>query len=196
MKCPALFHGITSRIWNQKVHKYFFPAVLTYNNLIFLVFIAFPLAGELYATLQTQEQHIYGHREVNEPNYCDPKGPKYDVSHYGSISVDQPVYNVVEDFTVKTTNRTEKGPNAMEPVYHELQDPCYDSSHSPEHMGTNEAFYNSLEESHQSSGKEDNHKDEVVYNTLEEPHTPDVDTEDIYGSGEVHEAFYNVLEEQ
>lgn len=151
--------------------------------------------GELYATLQTQEQHIYGHREVNEPNYCDPKGPMYDVSHYGSISVDQPVYNIVEDFTVKTTNRTEKGPNAMEPVYHELQDPCYDSSQSPELMGTNEAFYNSLEESHQSSGNEDNHKDEVVYNTLEEPHTPDLDTEDTCGSGVVHEAFYNVLEE-
>lgn len=153
------------------------------------------MAGESYATLQTQERHIYGHKEVNEPDYCLPKRPMDDNRHYGSISVDQPVYNIVEDFTVKTTNGTQEGPNAMEPVYHELQDPYYDSSQSPERIVTNEAFYNSLEESHQSSSNEYNHKDEVVYNTLEERHTPDADTEDIYGSGVVHEAFYNVLEE-
>lgn len=152
--------------------------------------------GNSYGTLEIPGGNTYGDQNVNESDYSVPQGPKDESLYYGSVSIDQPEYSIVEDVTVKIANGAEEGPYTMEPTYNVLEEPYPDSSKSPSNYGTlsvNEPFYNSLERSYSNDGFGDN-QGEVVYNTLEEPGVTGADEEDNYSNTALKEHVYNVLD--
>ena len=142
--------------------------------------------GNSYGTLEIPGGNTYGDQNVNESDYSVPQGPKDESLYYGSVSIDQPEYSIVEDVTVKIANGAEEGPYTMEPTYNVLEEPYPDSSKSPSNHGTlsvNEPF-----------AEEGPYTMEPTYNVLEEPYPDSSKSSSNYGTLSVNEPFYNSLE--
>ena len=143
-------------------------------------------SGGLYAALNIpEERNIYGPRESQ-----DEMSQNYDFS-----SVQQPVYNVLEDLTVKGSRAiANNGPYEPEPVYNVLEEPFAEVSEDPTCYGSapvDDPEYNTLEEPNQYTGS--TYKNDPVYNVLEGPEVSEEPK--WYGSAPVDGPVYNTLEE-
>ena len=148
----------------------------------------------MYAPLNISEgQNIYGYVNTQEPVYRVLEIPAYDnevksqaIGH--PISIEQPVYNLVEELSVKgVEGPAYDGTHDNQPLYNVLDGLCLEGSEGPEHYGakpSEEPFYNTLEES--CVLRPDNDPgfiNEPIYNVLEEEPYPEVSAEsDDYGS--------------
>lgn len=132
------------------------------------------IEDHVYAPLNISEGHnIYGHLhtqktvyKASEDSVCD----KVTRSHtHGPISINQPVYNLLEDLSVVRS----KGPvndsnNDTQPVYNVLEEPYIEPV--------------------------DGSPDEPVYNTLEKRYPDDVTEPNV--SEFINEPIYYILEEE
>ncbi len=144
-------------------------------------------SGGLYAVHNIPDGHtIFGPRDSLE-----------EMSQNNGLSgIDQPLYNILEDLSVKDSEETvNSGSNAPEPVYNTLEEPYAESSEGPAWYGSvpvEGPVYNTLEEPYAEGSKGPAWYGSVpvdgpVYNTLEEPNQ-------YAGSPSTNESVYNVLE--
>ncbi|KAL9959623.1 hypothetical protein ACROYT_G032959 [Oculina patagonica] len=144
-------------------------------------------SGGLYAALNIPDGHnIYGPRDGQE------EMPQ----NYGFSSVEQPVYNVLEDLSVRDSEETvHYGPYEPEPVYNVLEEPYAEGSERPAWYGSvpvDGPVYNTLEELNQYTGSPGTN--EPVYNVLEAPDHGGTGEADSYGPSGGQDPVYNVLE--
>ncbi|KAL9959627.1 hypothetical protein ACROYT_G032965 [Oculina patagonica] len=125
-------------------------------------------SGGLYAVHNIPDGHtIFGPRDSQEEMS----------QNKGLSGIDQPVYNILEDLSVKNSKETvNNGSNAPEPVYNVLEEPYEEGSEGP-------AWYGSVP------------VEGPVYNTSEEPYAEGSEGPAWYGSVPVDGPVYNTLEE-
>ena len=144
-------------------------------------------SGGLYAALNIPEGHnVYGPRDSP-----DKMSQNYDLS-----GAEQPVYNVLEDLSVRGSKEiANNGPHEPEPVYSVLEEPFAEVSEDPTWYGSapvDDPVYNTLEEPYQYT--DSTYKSEPVYNVLEGPDQSGAGEEDRYGPSGFQDPVYNVLE--
>ncbi|KAL9959628.1 hypothetical protein ACROYT_G032966 [Oculina patagonica] len=125
-------------------------------------------SGGLYAVHNISDGHnIFGPRDSQE-----------EMSQNNGLSgIDQPVYNILEDLSVKDSEETvNNGLYEPETVYNVLEEPYTEGSEGPE-------WYGSVP------------MEGPVYNTLEEPYAEGSEGPAWYGSVPVDGPVYNTLEE-
>ncbi|KAL9959626.1 hypothetical protein ACROYT_G032964 [Oculina patagonica] len=145
-------------------------------------------SGGLYTALNIPDGHnIYG-----------PRGSQEEMSqNYGFCSVEQPVYNVLEDLSVKDSGETvNNGHSDPEPVYNVLEQPYAEGPEGPAWYGSvpvhGPVYRNTLEEPYQYNGSPST--SEPVYNVLEPPDRGGTGGADSYGPSGGQDPVYNVLE--
>lgn len=147
-----------------------------------------PNTDHVYAPLNISEgQNVYGHVNTQEPIYRVLENPTYDNDitclNYGRlISVEQPMYNLVEELSVKgAEGPARNGACDDQPVYNVLEEPFTGGSEGPDHYGAislDEPAYDMLERPYLE--RPDNNPEffnEPIYNVLEEDPYPEVPTE-------------------
>ena len=152
-------------------------------------------SSNFYAPLNIKEGQVYGQRDTREPFYNvleKPTAENKTSQNDGLISIEQPVYNLVEELPIAegTDGQTNSG---GEQVYNVLEDPNLEYEEGLGHYGaisTAEGpIYNTLEEDNYEANCNSQFSDEPVYNVLED-NCPTFSEVDKYGQ----ELVYNILE--
>ena len=156
----------------------------------------------IYAALNIQEGHnVYGPPKNQEPFYHVLEKPTTDgevhLQQYGVNSLEQPVYNILEELPV--TGGLEGPTNhGAEPVYNVLEDPNLVVAKGPGLYGATSLegpIYNTLEEPYSDDPYRANckseRKNEPVYKVLEEDVSLAIDK---YGARDVQDPVHNVNE--
>ena len=147
-------------------------------------------SSNFYAPLNIKEGPVYGKKDTREPFYNALEKPT--AENDGLISIEQPVYNLVEELPIAEGTDGQSN-NGGEPVYNVLEDPTLEYEEGLGHYGAISAaegpIYNSLEEDSYEANCNSQYSDEPVYNVLEDT-CPTFSEVDKCGQ----EPVYNILE--